>query len=132
VSLYELSPTLARDSGRVACFGETIGRLHTKLLVVDRRQVVVGSVNLDPRSTRLNTELALVIDSPALAQQIARLFRFGTASGAYRLRLVDDRIEWIETDWHGRETVHPSEPADDPWLRFKLWLLRPLVPEELL
>ena len=132
VGIYELSPTLARDSGRVAYFGDTIGRLHTKLLVIDRRRLIVGSVNLDPRSIHLNTELAVLIDSPELAQRIARIFRFGIASGAYRLRRVDERIEWIETDWQGRETVHADEPGDDPWLRFKLWLLRPLVSEELL
>lgn len=132
VAIYELSPTLARDSGRVAYFGETIGRLHTKLLVVDRRRVVVGSVNLDPRSDRLNTELAVVIDSPTLAREIGQVFRVGIASGAYRLQLAGERIEWVETDWQGHQTVHPSEPGDDPWLRFRLWLLQPLVPEELL
>lgn len=132
VHVYELSPTLARDSGRVAYFGETIGRLHTKLAVVDRRLVLLGSVNLDPRSDRLNTEMAVVIDSAALAQQIGRLFRYSIASGAYQLRLVDDRVEWVETDWQGRQTFHVAEPGDDPWLRVKLRLLRPLVPEELL
>jgi putative cardiolipin synthase len=132
VRIYELSPTLARDSGRVAYLGNTIGRQHTKLLVVDRRQVVVGSVNLDPRSMRLNTEIAVRVDSPALARQIAGIFRLGIASGAYQLRLAGDGIEWVETDWHGRETVHAAEPGDDPWVRLKLWLLQPWVPEELL
>jgi cardiolipin synthase C len=35
---------------------------------------VIGSMNLDPRSAHLNTELALVIHSAPLATQVAQLF----------------------------------------------------------
>jgi putative cardiolipin synthase len=36
--------------------------MHAKTAVLDDSLAVVGSFNLDPRSTRLNTELAIVID----------------------------------------------------------------------
>lgn len=39
--------------------------IHAKSYVIDDRMTVVGSYNLDPRSAYLNTELLLVIDSPA-------------------------------------------------------------------
>ena len=45
--------------------------LHAKTYVIDRKILVIGSMNLDPRSANLNTELALVIHSPALAGQVA-------------------------------------------------------------
>jgi len=47
--------------------------------VIDRKTLVIGSMNLDPRSAHLNTELALVIHSPPLADQVARLSDQATA-----------------------------------------------------
>lgn len=133
VRIHELSPTLARDSGRVGDFGRTTGRLHSKTLVVDGRWLVIGSMNLDPRSTHVNTEIGLAIDSSELARQVETVFERGTALGTYRLRLgAGERIEWAETDWQGVQTIRASEPDDNPWRSFKRWLLGWLVPEELL
>ena len=134
VRIYELSPSLARDSGRVAYFGDTVGRLHAKALVIDRRRLVIGSMNLDPRSTHTNTEMGLVIDSPLLARQLAGVFLRAGASGGHALRLVGDppRIEWVAEDGQGRETTHRSEPHSSFWQSLRLWLLRPWVSEELL
>jgi phosphatidylserine/phosphatidylglycerophosphate/cardiolipin synthase-like enzyme len=53
---------------------QTQGLMHAKFAVVDRRLSLVGSHNLDPRSERLNSESALVYESPALAEQLARRF----------------------------------------------------------
>ena len=44
--------------------------VHTKAVLIDDRLSVVGSYNLDMRSTYLDTELMLVIDSKELNQQI--------------------------------------------------------------
>ena len=44
--------------------------VHTKAVLIDERLSVVGSYNLDMRSTYLDTELMLVIDSKKLNQQI--------------------------------------------------------------
>jgi putative cardiolipin synthase len=45
--------------------------LHVKALVIDRRQVFIGSMNLDPRSEELNSEMGVVVTSEALAAQVA-------------------------------------------------------------
>jgi putative cardiolipin synthase len=37
------------------------------MFVIDRQKVFIGSMNLDPRSVRINTEIGLLIDSPELA-----------------------------------------------------------------
>lgn len=134
VTIHELGPVLARESGRVAYFGRSQGQLHAKALAVDDARVFVGSLNLDPRSSHVNTEAGLLIDSPDLARQIGALVRQRLAAGSYRLRLAgaEPRIEWVETDWLGRETVHATEPHDSLWLRLRLWLLRRFVPDELL
>jgi putative cardiolipin synthase len=47
--------------------GSSASGLHAKTLSVDRARVVIGSFNFDLRSTKLNTEMGVVIDSPALA-----------------------------------------------------------------
>ena len=44
--------------------------VHTKAVLIDERLSVVGSYNLDMRSTYLDTELMLVIDSEKLSEQI--------------------------------------------------------------
>ena len=44
--------------------------VHTKAVLIDERLSVVGSYNLDMRSTYLDTELMLVIDSEKLNQRI--------------------------------------------------------------
>ena len=44
--------------------------LHTKAAVVDGRHVFIGSMNLDPRSAVINTEMGAMIDSPALADDL--------------------------------------------------------------
>ena len=50
VDLYELSPTRTQNSKGLGMFGPSLGRLHAKTVVIDRRVVFIGSMNLDPRS----------------------------------------------------------------------------------
>ena len=54
--------------------------LHTKAVVVDRRYVFIGSMNLDPRSRNTNTEAGAFVDSPALASDVAALMERDMAS----------------------------------------------------
>ncbi len=44
--------------------------LHAKSLVIDDQIAYIGTFNLDPRSTNLNTEVGLVIHDPLIAQQV--------------------------------------------------------------
>jgi len=63
--------------------------LHTKAYVIDEKTLVLGSLNLDPRSARLNTELAITIDSPVLAHEVAGYFAHATSPElSYRVTLV--------------------------------------------
>jgi len=50
---------------------DAIMGLHAKTAVFDRKRVFIGSFNLDPRSTHLNTELGLLIHSKPFAKQVA-------------------------------------------------------------
>jgi putative cardiolipin synthase len=44
--------------------------LHSKSAVIDGKVVLVGSYNLDPRSERLNTEIAVVVEDRGLAADL--------------------------------------------------------------
>lgn len=103
--------------------------LHTKAAVIDRDRVFVGSFNMDPRSARLNTEIALLIESPRLAAQLAEHVREGMApENAYGLVLHDGDVAWRTT----AGDVLTTEPGTGPFSRFGLWLGRFLPIESLL
>ncbi|WP_284615501.1 phospholipase D-like domain-containing protein [Aquabacterium humicola] len=131
IELRELSPTLTTRTTALGSFGRSLARLHAKVAVIDRRQVLIGSLNLDPRSRRLNTEVGLLIDSPALARELARLSRPDVLTGAYRLRLDDEqRIEWLAQQDDGGLRVLRDEPDSSAGLQLKLGLLSLLVGED--
>ena len=136
VRIYEISPSLSQRSGKLPNFKlrRSQARLHAKAAVIDVRTLFIGSMNLDPRSERTNTEVGLVIESPKLAQTVRGLARDALASGAYKLRLSADgqHIEWVEVDAEGHEVVHTDEPDNNPWLRLQLWLVWPFVSDDLL
>ena len=80
-------------------------------------RVFVGSFNFDPRSARLNTEMGLVIDSPALAQAMADLLAREIPSRAYQVRLAGaGALQWLERRG-GDEIVHDAEPGASIWRR---------------
>jgi putative cardiolipin synthase len=119
VRLYELKPTAIREAhGQNGGLGSSSSSgLHAKTFAVDRQRIFVGSFNFDQRSARLNTEMGLVIDSPALAQGLAELFDTGVPRAAYEVRLAPDGrgLEWIERTASG-ETRHDTEPGTT-WFR---------------
>ena len=105
--------------------------------MIDREQVLVGSMNLDPRSRTSNTEIGLWIDSPVLAQAVARRFDEAVApTRAWRVRWVDDlhgvpQVAWeAEEDGKLQRVFH--EPRAALWRRALSRLFSAFVPEALL
>ena len=47
--------------------------LHEKAMVIDRQNVFIGSMNLDPRSSSINTEMGALIQSAAVAEELAQI-----------------------------------------------------------
>ena len=132
VSVYELGGKLVAQS-RPDIFRSSQGRLHAKVSVIDRRWVTIGSLNLDLRSARANTEQTLAIESPTLAQEVLSLVeRSGHLAGSYKLRLDEDgRIEWVSRQGDA-DVVTRDEPGATPLSRLWLWLLSRFVSEDLL
>lgn len=86
--------------------------LHTKAMVLDRQDIVIGSFNMDPRSIKINTEIALVVRSRPLAKEVAAFIESGMAGpNAYHLDLEDGEIVWIEEQNGETRRLH-DEPGD--------------------
>jgi putative cardiolipin synthase len=126
--IREIGPGLVREHSHLDPFGRSLGRLHAKIAIIDRRFVFVGSMNFDSRSQWLNTEIGVVIESPELARQILQLMSDEVT--AYKLRLAADgeSLEWVYVQ-DGRETVFTDEPEASLGRRIEFRVLGPFVPE---
>jgi len=134
VDLYEISATAPRKA-KTFFSGSSLGRLHAKLAVIDRETVLIGSLNLDPRSARTNTELGVAIDSPTLAEEALRVVD-AMKSEAYHVRqdAPGGPVEWIPPN-ESEDTADPTvdeEPGVTALTVLQRLLLNPLVPEDLL
>ncbi|HZB90714.1 MAG TPA: phospholipase D family protein [Stellaceae bacterium] len=110
--------------------GRSQAELHTKAAVFDRDQVMIGSFNLDPRSRRLNTEIALLVSNAALAAKVARFIENGMSpANSFQLSLVDGHTLWTAED-HGVELRFSASPAADLWRRTQADFLSLLPIEE--
>ncbi|MBK1879139.1 phospholipase D-like domain-containing protein [Pelagicoccus mobilis] len=103
--------------------------LHTKLFIIDKHYVMIGSTNLDPRSRLLNTELMTVFESPKLAANIIDIWQLESDGKFWELKLGEnEQIVWQENSDAPAEPVS-IEPGTTWWERQKLRLLR-LIPIE--
>ncbi len=96
--------------------------LHAKTSVFDRKITFVGSFNLDPRSVNLNTEMGLLVESEALAREVAESILNDMAGGNSWQVVVNDRgkLSWLtvqdgvtmdETDTEPMTTAVQREEA---------------------
>ena len=128
IELYELKPTqegapALHDRGITGNSGSS---LHAKTFSIDGEKVFIGSLNFDPRSTMLNTEMGFVIESKTLAQLIHRRFSRSQQQEAWQLRLDRfGRLNWVEYK-EGKKIVHKKEPKTRFWqrvlVRLTYWL----------
>jgi cardiolipin synthase C len=131
VQLYELSTERLKGNQRMFHFGTSLGRLHAKTAVIDRRVSYIGSLNLDPRSATINTEIGAVVDSAPLAAELLHLIEIDLLHSAYNVRLKPSGrcCQWFKPDDAGM-MVFTHEPDAPWWLSWLGHLLRPLAPED--
>lgn len=111
--------------------GSSRASLHSKAVVIDNRLLVVGSMNLDLRSQRKNSEVALVIRSAAMSQLAARQVEATFSQGAYRLEMDKDRLVWRAPPGAPFKDAH-SEPDASAKLRLLVRVIAPFAPDEML
>lgn len=138
IELYELKPTanaeLARSRTRPRMFASSRASLHAKAYVVDRHLLFIGSLNLDPRSIKLNTEMGVVLDSPQLATRLVEDMDKRLLDIAWRVELKQgdsgaESLTWTTRD-DGKETVYEKEPGMSVWQHMGIGILRMLPVED--
>jgi len=136
VELHEMRPDDAAAARKP--IRPSVGAyLHTKAIVVDRRHVLVGSMNLDPRSRLSNTEIGLLIDSPEFGATLGALFDDAVEPArAFRVTRHEGPAGAVQLRWTSEEAGQPvqydHDPLASPWKRALSSLLEALAPEELL
>jgi putative cardiolipin synthase len=133
VELHELRPDAGPIRQRMffGVRGGSRAGLHTKAIVFDRKDVFIGSFNLDPRSSLINTEAGLFIESPELAAQVAAHMDEGVRlDNAYRVQLdPSGRLYWITED-AGKEIRYDVDPLSTPRQRLEAGWIRMLPFED--
>ena len=104
-TVADTPPTQARHMGQ-----------HAKAIVIDRARVFIGSMNLDPRSTNLNSENGVIVESASLGAAVATILERDTLpENAWRVTVgPDGELRWVAGD---QELVF--EPARNLWQRVK-------------
>ena len=71
--------------------------MHTKAMVVDRKRVFIGSMNLDPRSYQINSEMGIVIESPDLSKKLADIMERGIRpENSWRVEIdPEGDLRWV-------------------------------------
>jgi len=128
VALYEMRANAVSRQPESGSSGPGIVTLHSKAVIVDREFLFVGSLNMDPRSIDINSEMGAVIRSPQLASELADIVMTGVSESAYRVELDENgKLQWRGLI-DGTEVIETSEPLASGWRRFNAFMQK-IVPE---
>lgn len=119
ITLYEMKrDAVAEPITPRKLTGSSASSLHAKTFAADRQRAFIGSFNFDPRSANLNTEMGLVVESPAIASGVANVFVELVPGNAYRMQLrADGELQWVDDgDGTTASRVHDEEPGTGFWL----------------
>jgi len=117
VQLWELKP-LPGSKTTYSMFGSGGSSLHTKGLSVDEETLVVGSYNLDARSTELNCEQVVMVGSPELARKFMGIFdQQASGERSWKVTLSEGHTSWTD----GMKT-YDSAPEASAGRKFQAWL----------
>lgn len=127
VELYELKPTPgppgSRPRGRLLRMGSSReASLHAKTFAIDDKRIYIGSLNFDPRSASLNTEIGVLLEHPGLAKQVHLAFDQEVPRSAWKVTLEDGKLKWTEVTAAG-PVVADSEPGASLPLKWWAWML---------
>jgi phosphatidylserine/phosphatidylglycerophosphate/cardiolipin synthase-like enzyme len=132
IELREMRPKLGQRHARFHPFRSSNASLHAKALVIDQKIVFIGSLNMDERSAKTNSELGLVISSGEIARQVTSLLDDLSTDSSYKLQLdANGRVEWVSGEAGTQKTWH-TDPETSRTERLWLKLLSPFAPDELL
>jgi putative cardiolipin synthase len=131
VTIYEISQGLAQERVKLGDFRSVLGRLHAKAVVVDDKDIFIGSMNMDGRSAHENTETGIILQSATIGAEVEKLVERDIERNSYEVRLDGDKTRWV-TKIDGKITEYDSAPDVGLGTRLEVDLLGPFAPEELL
>ncbi len=135
VELYEMNVKFieGQPPEKAGTGGMSKASLHAKSFVFDRRQVFIGSLNLDPRAVIHNTEIGVVVKSTEVGHEMGALFDRFTQQAAFRLELATDTNQTEKILWHGKvegeQKTFDVDPYSSFWQRLGIGFMR-LLPIE--
>ncbi len=121
IELYEFKPSPAIQNQLIENYpriaeNTPVFALHAKSMVIDDQIIFIGTFNLDPRSTNLNTEVGVLIENHELARQLSKSI---------------ERDIRPENSWHTTSDFNPDSEVGRG-KRFRVWMNRLLPIEPIL
>jgi putative cardiolipin synthase len=84
--------------------------LHSKATIVDRSTIFIGSLNFDPRSIFVNSEMGLFVESPDVGGRFTQNLVEDLPAVTFRVQLKeDDSLQWVY-EHDGKREVFEREP----------------------
>lgn len=88
--------------------------LHAKSIIYDADSVYVGTLNLDPRSEYLNTEMGLLVNNAELTRSVHSAFTEDLNDGKFWQVKYNERGKLT---WQTHEEIITLQPARNLWQR---------------
>ncbi|SEG04897.1 phospholipase D family protein [Vibrio hangzhouensis] len=117
IELWEFKPTVEMNT-QWSMTGSSRSSLHAKAIMFDQRKLFVGSMNWDPRSAYLNTEMAVVLEHPNYVQSQLDELSAALPQIAYKVVVEEGKVRWLDLDSGERYT---SEPKASIWRKMGAW-----------
>jgi putative cardiolipin synthase len=118
--IYEIRADSVGDDTEWGHRAELI-TLHSKATIIDRSTIFVGSLNFDPRSILVNSEMGLFIESRDVGGRFTQNMAESLAAVTFQVQLKeDDSLQWVY-EHDGKREVFEREPLAS-------WGRRVLVP----
>ena len=120
IDVFEIRVHGANAKEQKREFGSEVSSLHAKTFVIDEQRTYIGSLNLDPRSVVINTEIGVLVESPELAKSVGRsIAALMEPEWSYRVTLSPDgKTRWVSEDDDGSLVEFDHEPDTSWWDRF--------------
>ncbi len=126
VELWETKASAHIDS-KWTVTGSSRSSLHAKMILIDGKILFVGSMNWDPRSAYLNTEMAFVVEQKEFVLLSLNKLPDSLSQNAYQIVIHEGQVGWKDA-LSGE--IFTSEPDASVWRKMGAWLSGLLPIEE--
>lgn len=117
VELWEMKAN-AHITKKWSFTGSSRTSLHAKAFVIDKKDLFVGSMNWDPRSAVLNTEMGVIIHQPKYSSKVWQEMPHLLRRAAFDIQTKDGDIIWVD---HQNGVTYTSEPDASVFRKIGAW-----------